>query len=89
MKRIILVMADGDKAQPATIEIVKGAGIPQFLADENFEAKYAIFYRNQAQSLADALRFSLPGGTLDALTCILMQRRASLFRVPLYEEVGT
>jgi len=39
---------------------------------------------NNAQALVDALIFSLPGGTLDRLTCLLMEKKCSLFRVPLF-----
>lgn len=39
---------------------------------------------HNAQALADALIFSLPGGTLDRLTCLLMEKKCSLFRVPLF-----
>jgi hypothetical protein len=39
----------------------------------------------EATKLADVLCMTLPGGTLDALLGILMQRKASLFVVPLYD----
>ncbi len=39
-------------------------------------------YDTQATALANALMGSLPGGTLDRLIAILLQRKASFFRVP-------
>ena len=39
-------------------------------------------YNEQGQVLADALWSALPGGTLDVLLARLLERRASLFRVP-------
>lgn len=40
-------------------------------------------HARQAETLADAMLASLPGGTVDALLAELMRRRASLFSVPL------
>ena len=40
------------------------------------------FYAEEGKRLADVLFESLPGGTLDALLCEMMQRRASLLKVP-------
>lgn len=39
-------------------------------------------FRNDASSVFMALTESLPGGTLDQLLCLLLQHRATLFRVP-------
>ena len=40
-------------------------------------------FATEAETLADALLASLPGGTIDALLVELMRRKASLFAVPL------
>lgn len=50
-------------------------------------------YTEQGQILADALWSALPGGTLDVLIARLLERRASLFRVPfgepnIHEQLG-
>lgn len=44
------------------------------------------FYNQQGQTLAEALWSALPGGTLDVLVARLLERRASLFRVPFQEQ---
>ena len=44
-------------------------------------------YEHQGQVLADALWSALPGGTLDVLLARLMERRASLFRVPFQDQL--
>lgn len=41
----------------------------------------AEFYRTEGKKLADAIFACLPGGTIDALLCEMMTRRASMFRV--------
>jgi hypothetical protein len=43
-------------------------------------------FTRDAKLLSDALKKSLPNGTLDALLVELMQNRACLFRVPLFEK---
>lgn len=43
-------------------------------------------YREQGGTLADALWAALPGGSLDVLLARLLERRASLFRVPFQED---
>jgi len=39
-------------------------------------------YTEQGKLLADALFGSLPGGTIDALFCEIMDRKRSLLRIP-------
>jgi hypothetical protein len=39
-------------------------------------------YDAQARIVVDALVASLPGGTIDAILCELMERRRSILRVP-------
>jgi hypothetical protein len=41
----------------------------------------AEFYREEGKKLSDAMFACLPGGTVDALLCEMMSRRASMFRV--------
>jgi hypothetical protein len=43
-------------------------------------------YEVEAMGIGDALIASLPGGTLDQLLAYLMVKRASLFRVPLFDK---
>jgi hypothetical protein len=65
--------------EKTTINIYDSFNIPDgaslFEHDEAFE--------RDAQLLFDALRTSLPGGTLDRLMCKLMYNRASHFKVLL------
>lgn len=42
------------------------------------------FWRQQGALLAHTLKYSLPGGTLDALLAELLEARASTFRVPMF-----
>ena len=41
-----------------------------------------MLYESDAQLLFDALKTSLPGGTLDALLRLLLENKASLLRIP-------
>jgi len=41
------------------------------------------FYRQQAETLCDALQATLPGGTVDSLLAELMERKASQLRVAI------
>lgn len=45
-----------------------------------------VFYNQQGAILADALWSALPGGTLDVVIARLLERRASLFRVPFQDK---
>ena len=42
-------------------------------------------HRSDAKALADELFATLPGGTLDALLCEMIERKACLLRVPLVD----
>lgn len=46
----------------------------------------AEWYDSQARVLLDALCHSLPGGTLHHLLAGLLERRASLLRVPMFQQ---
>jgi|CXWL01.1.fsa_nt_gi hypothetical protein len=50
----------------------------------DWRKKYAELYQADAEVIADLLESNLPGGTIDALLCRMLTKRASLFRVPLY-----
>lgn len=55
--------------------------------DDTVSLKEArLFYEHQAASLYEALRNALPGGTFDELLALMMKKRASLFRVPLFDQ---
>ena len=43
---------------------------------------YPPHFREDAESLADAMFQCLPGGTIDQLLVAFLQRKASMFRVP-------
>jgi len=43
-------------------------------------------HRKEGKAIASALWKSLPGGTIDALICEMMKRRASMFVVPFYDK---
>lgn len=73
-----LYHADG--GQPARIAALEE--IPRILD----LGKARQFYQDQGELLADALWAALPGGTLDVLLAQLLERRASLFRVPFEDQ---
>jgi hypothetical protein len=66
--------------------------IEKELADIETLQEARATYLTEALRLADGLYASLPGGTLDALLYVLMERKASLFAVayelPEGKEVG-
>lgn len=82
METIIIRKAQpiGDQEIP-DVQIVIGGSPPDF--DDLSE--YENFYKQQAHELFRALRF-LPGGIFDQLLALMMQERASLFRISLFEE---
>lgn len=61
------------------LKITVEGKIPENLSIENYRELYAA----QAKELADVLLKSLPGGTIDQLLAELLERKASLLRVPL------
>lgn len=75
------------KAQP-TVDPIEPVTI--LFSDDVPEIKelkdYRPFYIDQGKRLAEALCTTLPGGTLDQLLCELLTRRASLFRVPMFDK---
>lgn len=80
--KIVLIL----KAQPAVapiepVKIVMDRVVPDMGMEEARE-----FYIEQGKELADVLCSTLPGGTLDQLICELMTKRASLFRVPMFDK---
>ena len=43
-------------------------------------------FKTDAKAIADLLCATLPGGTLDQLICELLTRKASLFRVSMFNK---
>lgn len=85
MKTIHIYKAQdiGDK-KVETLEIYLDHEIPRF---EDLKTRIQVFEK-EAFRLANVLCDTLPGGTLDQLICELLIRRASLFRVPMFEKKG-
>lgn len=52
----------------------------------NWEKELRVMYTKEGHALADALCFSLPGGTIDALLIELLEPKRTLFRVPFYNK---
>ena len=48
----------------------------------------ARIYQEEADKLHEALKLSLPGGVYDKLLVNMMTARASLFKVPLFDETA-
>ena len=72
-----------EEARNITIRI--HVPVPDVKACKNVRAYRDVFMK-QGDALADALCFALPVGTLDALLVSLLDRKRSLFRVPLFPE---
>ncbi|SER35458.1 hypothetical protein [Giesbergeria anulus] len=69
----------GGNSSPPNLKIIVGESqMPDNLSIEAAKEIYAA----QAKELADGLLKSLPGGTLDQLLAELLERKASLLRVP-------
>jgi hypothetical protein len=82
MKTIKICKAQGFRDKPVestTIQFDQEA--PRFDSLERQGKLYDV----EAQHLADVLCTTLPGGTLDRLMAELLQRRASLLIVPMFE----
>lgn len=77
--RILVCKADGGEVTGG--EIFVSAQIPRYGADDYVKKSHAL-YRAEGRVLADALEKNLPGGTLHALLVELLERKASLLRVP-------
>lgn len=56
--------------------------ITEQIGDIGSLKQFGAFYQEEGKALADALCGSLPGGTVDALLMKLLERRASMLRVP-------
>ena len=84
MKKVYIYKAQGITASEPLepVVIVLGEQVPNVVDLE--EARR--IYEREAVKLADVLLSTLPGGTFDQLMDELMKRRATLFRVPLFEE---
>lgn len=55
--------------------------VDETISDEIALKEIREIFNQQGKLLSDALFDSLPGGTIDALLCEMMKRRASLFCV--------
>jgi len=81
MKIVAILKAKPGSSPIEPTKIVMDEEIPDMTLTEARE-----FYIEQGQELADVLCQTLPGGTLDQLICELMTRKASLFRVPMFDK---
>jgi hypothetical protein len=70
-------------------DIDKSCHPPQGITVGSWESEYRAFYRRQANEIAEVLFATLPGGTIDQLLCAMLERRTSLFQVPLFSEETT
>ncbi len=67
------------------VEIHIGPGlVPNYFDKENWERVYKTHYTADAAKIMDAMQ-SLPGGTWDRLLCLMLEKRASILRVPAFE----
>lgn len=82
MKTVIVSKAKGGTEPHESAVIDISGAIPDIPLDEDYPAKHREFFEEQGKVIADALFGHLPGGTVDQLICEMLQRRASLFRVP-------
>ena len=78
MKQLIITKADGVNHD---LTIMFTGKPPSF--DSLSEA--GRFYEAEANKLAEAMLYTLPGGIVDRLIAALFERRASLFRVPFFD----
>jgi hypothetical protein len=79
------------KAKPVVgevpnLEIVAKDEIPE-LPDTGlpWEGAYRQRFDDEARAVVDALLTCLPGGTIDAILCRLLEHKRSLYRVPHVE----
>jgi hypothetical protein len=85
MKEIKIYKAQsiGDK-KAESVTIIIETEIPDINKDislNGFYEKAHKLYKDQAESLGNALYNSLPGGTLDKLLIFFLEKKASLFKV--------
>lgn len=76
------------KADPTGTETVPDthihitAKLPESVARADWLSHLAAFYNEEARQLEEALRRVLPGGTYDRLLGRMLERHASLYRIP-------
>ena len=58
--------------------------VPELDGGRGWERHARFYFEEQADALVSALCESLPGGTLDRVLAKLLERKASLFRVPAW-----
>jgi hypothetical protein len=69
----------GNDAPTLRIDVV------EVISDDMDLNEARAIYANEANTLADALFSSLPGGTVDALLAEMLRRKASLCRIPFVD----
>ncbi|RJP48768.1 MAG: hypothetical protein C4586_08625 [Anaerolineaceae bacterium] len=84
MKTVSICKAQGiprvNSIEPVTIVIERE--FPEYKA----LSQSAEHFEKDADALVGAILTTLPGGTIDRLICKLLQKKASLFVVPLFNE---
>ncbi len=84
MKFIVAKAAPVATQDIPDIEIQIGPEFPPYGNDTEWVRRMGQFYNVEAQKLMEALQ-SLPGGTWDRLLCLMLDKKASLYRVRLFE----
>ena len=83
MKEIIVA-----KASPIGDQVIESVairietGVPDFGHDRDFVTQAQAFYDAEADKVVDALWTALPGGVIDRVLAKLLERHASLFKIP-------
>ncbi|MEN6466080.1 MAG: hypothetical protein ABFD62_12930 [Syntrophaceae bacterium] len=85
MKTIAIFKAHPTIGPVESATIIMDEEVPTFAPPATLETVRDL-YIDQGKKLADVLCSTLPGGTLDQLICELLTRKASLFRVPLFNK---
>jgi hypothetical protein len=80
IKEIRVCHATADEDVSLVVRVTEPITTPSYALDTGEELRR--LYDEQGRMLAEHLWASLPGGTMDQLLVRLLERRASLFRVP-------
>jgi hypothetical protein len=77
-RRVVRVHAAAEIPPVPEVTIVVSGSFPRAAADDlSWPARHMERFRSDADAIADALSGTLPGGTLDRLTSVLLARKAS------------
>jgi len=68
------------------VHIAITAEVPDYFTGDDWEYQCRQFHIDQANILAHALIRTLPGGTLDQLVVALLKHKASVLRVPSFNQ---